>query len=142
MTVGVPRGSDLHRRYEVFFSVRSRHSDRQLASGEYDRLGKSLYHKAERRRRVGHRVGAVKNHKTVVFVILVIYKIRKFQPHRRFNVRRVDYRTEGIRVYPAGKLREFRNLVQYLAEVERLERIVRRIRLHSYRASGVDYKYG
>ena len=96
VTVGISRGSDLHCRYEVFFSVRSRHSDRQLASGEYDRLGKSLYHKAERRRRVGHRVGAVKNYKTVVFVILVIYKIRKFQPHRRLNVRRVDYRAEGI----------------------------------------------
>ena len=87
MALAVAGGCDLNGGNEVFLAVCTRDSYRKLASGEYDRLGKSLDHKAHCRCRVSHSVGSVQDHESVIFVILLFDKFCDGYPQCRFDIR-------------------------------------------------------
>ena len=142
MAILVLGGRDLYRGDKVLLAVRARHPDRELASGEDNRLGQVLQHVAQRGGRVGHGVCSVQDDEAVIFIIPLLDQQGKRLPERWFHVGGVDQRVEGVGVDPQGEFVEFRHLAEYLVKVERLKRLFHRVLLHADRASGVNHKYG
>ena len=138
MTCLVFRGSNLHSGDEVLLAVGTQLSDRQLGTREDDGLGEVLQHIGEGRGGVGHRVGAVEHHKTVVVGIVVGDAVGELRPARRRHVAGVDGRVELIDVDRGIKLLQFGHVDDELLEVEGLQSTRLRVAFHADGTTGID----
>ena len=141
-SAAVPRRRYLYGRYQVLLAVRARPPYRKLASREYHGLVEVVEHETHRGGAVGHGVGAVEYHESVVVVVPLPDDPGYGLPHRRLHVGRVYQRREGVVVDAQRELAQFRHLVEQAVEVERPEGSVDGVFLHSYRASRVDEEHG
>ena len=142
MSVSVFSCGYFHGRDYVFPSVSPRSAYRELAPREYDRLGKAFRHETQGRCRVCHGVGPVQYHEAVISVIFVTDEPGEGLPCGRFYICGIYDRVEGAVVYPVREFTQFGDLFQNLGEVERFQRLLRRVYLHSDGSAGIDEQNG
>ena len=87
LPVGIAQCSQFYGRYKVFFCVGTQVSYGQLRACEYDWLAETGEHETQRRSRIGHRVGAVKDHESVICIVIVLYNGCYLCPVARVYVR-------------------------------------------------------
>ena len=128
----------LQGRDQVFLTIGPNLADGQLRPGDNHGLVKILEHKAQCRCRESHRIGAVKHHKTVESVIVLLDSQRYLGPMGGIHVRAVNGRVELKMLDVVGQFLDFGHIVDKMREVERLQRVGDRILNHADGATGVD----
>ena len=136
------RSGDLDGRDEVFAPVGAQHADRNLASGENHRFAEVFEQEAQGRSRIGHSVGAVQHHETVVTGVIVADQLGEGDPVGRFDVRRVDHGGYGVYVDVDVEALQRGEFVVDAAEIEGHQHACRGVGLHADGAARVDDEDG
>ena len=125
---------------EVLLAVGAQLADGQLGTREDDGFREVLKHIGEGRSGIGHRVGAVEHHETVVVVVAVGDTMADVGPSGWRHVAGVDGRRELIGLDLGVELLEFGHMDEQMLEVERLESPRLRVAVHADRAACIDEK--
>ena len=129
---------DFDGRNQVLAAVGAQHADRNLASGEYHRLGEVLEHETHGRGGVGHGVRPVQYDESVVARVVVAEQFGERHPVGGRDVRRVDHGVHGQHVYVYVEPLERGELVVDAAEIERHQRPGFGIVLHADGSARID----
>ena len=141
LAVLILRRRYFYTRYHILLPVGSHLPYRQLAAGEYYGLGKILKHIAQRRCSIGHGVGTVKNHKTIVEIVVVRNNMSQVYPSLRRHVTTIDGRIKLKSGNLGRHLLKLWHIAQKALEIERLKGSCTRIPIHPYRSTSVDKQY-
>ncbi len=133
--------SHLQSRDEIFLTVSPHFSYRKLRTRDNHRLVKILKHKRQCRGCVGHSVGAVKNHKTFIAVIIVLNDMGNIAPMRSVHGTGID-RTRKLHVVNLEiQHLDFWDIVDKMVEIERFECSCIGVLDHSNRTSCINHQY-
>ena len=141
MTLGILGSGDLDSGDEVFLAVGAQLTDGQLGAREDDGLREVLKHIGEGRGGIGHRVGAMEHHESVVVVVAVGDAVADVGPSGGRHVAGVDGWRELIGLDLGVELLEFGHMDEQMLEVEGLEGTRLRVAVHADRAACIDEKY-
>ena len=141
LALGIACGGYLDARQEVFLAVGAELADGQLRTGDDDGLAHILEQEAQGRCGVGHGVGAVQQHETIIVGIVVGYDVGHLHPVARLHVGGVDGGIERERINVVVELVEFGHIVAELLEIEIFERSRLGIFDHADRSSRVYNEY-
>ena len=125
---------------EVLLAVGAQLADGQLGAREDDGLREVLKHIGEGRGGIGHRVGAMEYHESVVVVIAVGDAMADVGPSGWRHVAGVDGWRELIGLDLGVELLEFGHMDEQVLEVEGLEGARLRIAVHADCAACIDEK--
>ena len=131
------RRGDLDRGNQVLPPVGPQHADRNLTAREDDRLAQILDHEAERRGRIGHRIGSVQHDEAVERRIAVADQPSELDPQRGGHVRRVD-RLEMKHADIDVQHPQIGKLLVHVVEIERRKGPRLGIGFHADRSARVD----
>ena len=133
--------SYLDARDQVFLAIGTQYTDGQLRTRQYHRLGEVLEHVTESRGSVGHRVGSVQHHKSVVLVIVIDDDACHVRPKGRIHVRRIQRWVELYGVEVDRYTLQLRDVTQQVAEVEWLMSSRERVLNHTDGTTGINDQY-
>ncbi|CDA46122.1 unknown [Prevotella sp. CAG:5226] len=133
--------SYLDARQQIFLAIGAQLPYRQLRTGNDDGLAQIFEHIAQGRRSVGHGVGAMQQHKTVIMVVMVGYDVRHFYPIARLHIARVNRRVKGQGIDVVIELAEFGHMELELFKIKVLQRTCFGIFNHTDGAARVYNEY-
>ena len=136
---GQARRGNLEGADDILATVGAEHAQGQLTAGEDDRLAQVLEHKAQRRSRIGHGVGAVEHNETIIIVVLALDNIGNIDPQGGGHIRRIDDIVEGHRIDAITAMLEMWDGVVDTVERKGVERAVLVLH-HADGAARVDYE--
>ena len=139
--LGILGSSNLDGGDEILLAVGAQLTDGQLGARKDDGLREVLKHIGEGRGGIGHRVGAMQHHETVVVVVAVGDTVADVSPSGGRHVAGVDGWRELIGLNLSVELFEFGHMDEQMLEVERFKGTRLRVAVHADRAACIDEKY-